>query len=119
MLSTICALLRLKICSNDVLIKTHLEETLKIRLRTDINDLFVVNSFIFNNIDDIQLNKVRDFLDFVTKLTESMSTIRDYQKIFGLFNVNYIKICFFESDSAADRVKFYSFCFLSELSEYF
>jgi len=34
-----------------------------------------------------------------------MSNINEYQKIFALFDVNYIKICFFETNSAADRVK--------------
>lgn len=38
-----------------------------------------------------------------------MSVINEYQKIFALFNVNYIKICFFETDSAADRVKYFHY----------
>jgi len=34
-----------------------------------------------------------------------MSIINEYQEMFALFDVNYIKICFFETNSAADRVK--------------
>jgi hypothetical protein len=37
-----------------------------------------------------------------------MSIIPEYNKSFALFNTNYIKICFFETNSAADRVRFYS-----------
>jgi hypothetical protein len=84
--------------------KDHLEETIKTRLRTDINDSFDVNSFAFNDKQDIELNKINDFVDFVKKLNESMSIVPEYQKLFGLFNVNYLKICFFETNSAADRV---------------
>ncbi len=36
-----------------------------------------------------------------------MSIIPEYNKSFALFNINYIKICFFETNSAADRVRFY------------
>lgn len=97
--------MRLKICSNDLPIKNYLEETIKTRLRTDINDSFSVNLFVFNDKYSTELNKFQDFLDYVTKLSESMSIINEYQKIFALFDVNYIKICFFETNNAADRVK--------------
>jgi hypothetical protein len=89
--------------------KNHLEEIIKTRLRTDINDSFSVNSFVFNDNNDIQLTEVRDFLNYVIKLAESMSTVPEYQKIFVVFDVNYIKICFFEPNSAADRVKYFIF----------
>ncbi len=96
----------MKLCSNESLMDNHLEETIKKRLRTDINDSFNVNPFAFNDKQDIQLNKINDFVDFVRKLNESMSIIHEYQKLFNLFKVNYLKICFFEANSAADRVKF-------------
>lgn len=86
--------------------KNHLEETIKTRLQTDINDSFSVHPFVFNDKEDVQLNTIRDFLDYVKKLAESMSFIAEYNKIFALFNTNYIKICFFEPNSAADRVRF-------------
>lgn len=103
--STICTLLQLKICSNESLLRIHLEETIKQRIRTDINDSFAVHEFVFNDKNDIQLTKILTFIDFVTKLTQSMSVIHEYQKLFTVFNVNYIKICFFETNSAADQVK--------------
>jgi hypothetical protein len=102
---TICMLLQLKICSNETIMKNHLEETIRLRLQTDINDSFTLHSFAFNDKYDIQLNLVRDFVEYVKKIAESMSIINEYNKIFALFNVNYIKICFFESNSAGDRVR--------------
>ncbi|CAF1516862.1 unnamed protein product, partial [Rotaria sordida] len=79
---TIDTLLQLKICSNEATIKTHLEETIKTRLQTDINDLFSVHSFVFNDKNDIRLNTVREFIEFVKKLAESMSIINEYQQLF-------------------------------------
>ena len=84
---------------------THLEETIKTRLQTDINDSFSLHSFVFNDKEDIQLNNIRDFLEYVKKLAESMAVLQEYTKIFALFNTNYIKICFFDTNSAADRVR--------------
>ena len=86
--------------------KNHVEETMRTRLQSDINDSFSLHSFVFNDKEDIQLNIVRDFIDYVKKLAESMSVIPEYNKSFALFNTNYIKICFFETNSAADRVRF-------------
>lgn len=103
--SAICTLLQLKICSNENLLRIHLEETIKQRIRTDIHDSFSVHEFVFNDKQDIQLPKILTFVEFVTKLTQSMSVIHEYQKLFTIFNVNYMKICFFETSSAADRVK--------------
>ena len=82
----------------------YLGETVKTRLQTDISDSFSVHSFAFNDKEDIQFNVVREFRDYVRKLADSMSVIQDYSKLFALFNINYIKVCFFESNSAADRV---------------
>lgn len=104
--STICALLQIKIFSNESNIKSYLEETIKSRLLTDISDTFHLNSFTFNDKDDSQLNiMVENFLNFVRKLAESMSTISDYNRLFALFGISYVKICFFETNSAGDRVK--------------
>lgn len=86
--------------------KNHLEETIKIRLQTDINDSFSLHPFVFNDKHDIQINFVRDFIEYVRKISDSMSIISEYNKIFALFNINYIKICFFETNSAGDRVRF-------------
>ena len=88
-----------------MLIKSHLEETIKTRLRSDINDYFALNSFSFNNKDDIQLNEIKEFLNFIIKVTKSMPLLPEYQKHFMIFNVNYMKVCFFESNSAGDRVR--------------
>jgi hypothetical protein len=101
---TICTLLKLNICSNDRSMTSYLEETIKARLQTDISDSFHVHSFVFNDKEDIQFNVVREFRDYVRRLADSMSVIEDYSKLFALFNINYIKVCFFESNSAADQV---------------
>ena len=103
---TICKLLQLNICTNETTMKNHLEETIKIRLQNDINDSFILHSFVFNNKHDIQMNIVRDFVEYIKKIAESMSVISEYNKIFALFNINYTKICFFESNSAGDTVSF-------------
>jgi len=115
---TIFTLLQLNICSTELSMKNHLEETIKIRLRTDINDSFSLYSFVFNDKDDIQFNKVQEFFDYVKKLDDSMAVIHEYQTIFALFHVNYIKICFFETNSAADRVTKYSI-FLINIFSFF
>ena len=100
----------MQICSNEVTIKNYLEEIIKIRIQADINDSFNLHGFVFNNENDTQLNLARNFLDYLKKLDESMSIIQEYKNIFSSFNVNYIKICFFDAASAGDRVKirFYS-----------
>ena len=36
-----------------------------------------------------------------------MSVIKEYQKLFKTFHINYLKICFFQKKSAADRVNIY------------
>ncbi|CAF4240234.1 unnamed protein product, partial [Rotaria sordida] len=116
---TIDTLLQLKICSNEATIKTHLEETIKTRLQTDINDLFSVHSFVFNDKNDIRLNTVREFLEFVKKLAESMSIINEYQQLFSSFNISYIKTCFFETNSADDRLAELTRCLLKNMIEHF
>ncbi|CAF1432139.1 unnamed protein product, partial [Rotaria sordida] len=115
---TIRALHQLKICSNEATIKTHLEEIIKTRLQTDINDLFSIHSFVFNDKNDIQLNTVREFLEFVKKLAESMSIINEYQQLFSSFNISYIKTCFFETNSAGDRLTELTKCLLKNMTEY-
>ena len=107
-ISTICTLLQLKMCSNESAMKDHLEETIKRRLRSDINDAFGIHAFVFNDKQDMELNKINEFATFVKKLNETMSVVPEYQKLFGLLNVNYLKICFFETNSAADRVNILS-----------
>ena len=84
----------------------HIEETIEMRLHSDINDSFNLQPFVFNDKHEIHLNMVRNFVDYVKKLAESMSIIPEYNKIFSLFNVNYIEICMLETNSAADRVRF-------------
>ncbi|CAF4077538.1 unnamed protein product, partial [Rotaria sordida] len=116
---TIRALHQLKICSNEATIKTHLEEIIKTRLQTDINDLFSIHSFVFNDKNDIQLNTVREFLEFVKKLAESMSIINEYQQLFSSFNISYIKTCFFETNNAGDRLTELTRCLLKNMTEYF
>ncbi|CAF1526787.1 unnamed protein product, partial [Rotaria sordida] len=116
---TIDTLLQLKIYSNDTTIKAHLEETIKTRLQTDINDLFSVHSFVFNDKNDIRLNTVRKFLEFVKKLAESMSIINEYQQLFSSFNISYIKTCFFETNNAGDRLTELTRCLLKNMTEYF
>ncbi|CAF1360717.1 unnamed protein product, partial [Rotaria sordida] len=115
---TICALRQLKICSDEATIKTHLEETIKTRLQMDISDLFSVHSFVFNDKNGIQLNTIREFLEFVKKLTKSMSIIKEYQKFFLSFNMSYIKVCFFETNSAGDRLTELTKCLLKNMTEY-
>jgi hypothetical protein len=92
--------------------KSYLEDTIRSRLQTDINDSFEQNSFAFNDTNDIELNMVRQFVEYVRKLAESMSVIKEYNELFATFNINYIKICFFESNSAGDRVRLFSFFFV-------
>lgn len=82
-----------------------LEQTIKARLQTDMSDSLNLHSYVFNDKNNIQLTDVQEFVDYVSKLAESMSVIQEYNLIFGLFGVTYIKICFFETNSAADRVR--------------
>ncbi|CAF4901586.1 unnamed protein product [Rotaria sp. Silwood1] len=118
-LNTICTLFQLKICSNESTTKILLEETIKTRLQTDINDSFSVHSLVFQDRNDIQLNTVREFFEFVEKLAESMSIITEYQKLFASFNVNYIKTCFFEQNSAGHRVTEVTKRILKNMIDYF
>ncbi|CAF0823207.1 unnamed protein product [Rotaria sp. Silwood1] len=116
---TICTLFQLKICSNESTTTKILEETIKIRLQTDINDSFSVHPFVFQDRNDIQLNAVREFIEYVQKLAESMSSIKEYQKLFASFNVNYVKACFFEPNSAGDRLTDLTRCLLKNMTDYF
>ncbi|CAF4550359.1 unnamed protein product, partial [Rotaria sp. Silwood2] len=116
---TVCTFFGLKICSNESETIRHLEETIKTRLQTDINDSFRVQSFAFQDKNDIQLNTVRQFLEFIKKLSESMSIIKQYQKLFSSFNINYIKACFFETNSAGDRLTDITRCLLQNMTDYF
>jgi len=97
----------LDMCTNEKLIKLHLQETINTRIRTDINDCFTVNSFSFYDKDDMQINQIKELVQFVLKIKQSMVLVSDYQKHFNNYDVNYMKICYFESNSAADRVKSY------------
>ncbi|UJR27967.1 hypothetical protein I4U23_009225 [Adineta vaga] len=116
---TLCTLFQLKICSNETVMKTHFEEIMKTRLQIDINDSFTVHAFVFNDKEDIQFNKIRDFLDYVKKIAESMSNLPEYNKIFASFDINYTKICFFETDSAADRLSELTKCLLTNMTDSF
>ena len=82
-----------------------MEETIKARLQTDISNSFSVDTFVFNDKNDIQLTSVQKFVDYAKELAESMNVIQEYNTIFGLFGVTYTKICFFQANSAADRVR--------------
>ncbi|CAF3844274.1 unnamed protein product [Rotaria sp. Silwood1] len=115
---TICTLFQLKICSNQSTTKILLEETIKTRLQMDINDSFSVHPFVFQDRNDLQLNAVRKFLEFVEKLAESMSIIKKYQELFASFNVSYIKICFFEPNSAGDHLTEVTRCLLKNMTDY-
>ncbi|CAF1269445.1 unnamed protein product [Rotaria sp. Silwood1] len=116
---TISILFQLKICSNESTIKIHLEEMIKTRLQMDINDSFSIHSFIFQDKNGLQLTNVRKFIEFIEKLTESMLIIKEYQKIFSLVNINYIKTCFFHYNSASDRLTELTKCLLKNMIEYF
>ncbi len=89
---------------------------MKTRLKTDINDSFAIHSFAFNDKQDIELYKINEFVDFVKKLNESMPVIPEYQKLFNIFNVNYLRTCFFEKNSAADRVNLFSIALFISIS---
>lgn len=102
--STIRTLLQLKICALDAPMQAYLEETIKIRLKTDIDDAFSLYGSLFNDSADIQLKLVEDFCEFVKKLADSMTSIGNYDKLFAIFGVAYIKVCFFEENNASDRV---------------
>ncbi|CAF0826106.1 unnamed protein product [Adineta ricciae] len=117
---TLCTLFQLKICANnEQMMRTHLEETIKTRLHTDINDTFSLHSFVFNDKEDIQLNNIRDFLEYVKKLAESTALLPEYTKIFEPVNTNYIKICFFDTNSAADRLSELTMCLLTNMTDSF
>ncbi|CAF5161347.1 unnamed protein product, partial [Rotaria sp. Silwood1] len=48
-----------------------------------------------------------------------MSIIKEYQKLFASFNISYIKTCFFETNSAGDRLTELTRCLLKNMTEYF
>ncbi|CAF1256747.1 unnamed protein product [Rotaria sp. Silwood1] len=117
--NTISTLFILKSHSNKSTIKVLLEETIKTRLQTDINDAFSIDTFVFRDNNDIQLNAIRAFLEFIKKLVKSMAIIQEYQKIFATFDVNYIKTCFFEPNNAGDRLADLTRCILTNMTDYF
>lgn len=108
-------LLQLKISANEITLKQHLEQTVKSRLQTDITDSFGLHAFSFNSTDDIQLNTVREFMEYVKKLAESMGIINDYEKLFSSSNISYIRICFFEVNGASDCVRSSIYLFIDLL----
>ena len=71
-----------------------------------MNDSFNVHRFVFNDKHDTQSSIVRDFVEYVKRIAESMSVIHEYKELFSSFNTNYIKICFFEANGAGDRVRY-------------
>ncbi|CAF4770386.1 unnamed protein product [Rotaria sp. Silwood1] len=111
-------LLQLKISSNQAIIKT-IQETIKTRLQTDINDLFSVHQFVFQDMNGIQFNVVQNFLEFVTKLTRSTLIIKEYQKLFAFFDINYVEACFLEPESADDRLTEVTRCLLQNMTQHF
>ena len=80
---------------------------MKNRLRTDITGSFGLYVFDFNDKQDFQVPNVSKFVDFVAKLNQSMAIIPEYQRLFTVFNVNYIKTCFFETSNAGDQVNYF------------
>ena len=115
--STICALLHLKNCTNETTIKSLLSETMKLRLQADISDVFARHSSLSVDTARIQLKPAAEFQKFVQQIADSMGLLTEYNKLFSLFGISYIKICFFEANSAADRVR--TVDFLSILDRYF
>ena len=88
---------------------------MKNRLRTDIMSSFGLYEFDFNDKQDFQLPEVFKFVDFVAKLNQSMAIIPEYQRLFTVFNVNYIKTCFFTMNSAGDQVNYFPSIFNHQL----
>lgn len=107
--SMLTSLTQLNICSKEPLFMSDIQDVIKARLRKDIADLFAIEPFDLNEKSQIQLNTVKSFVDFVKKIDESMLLICQYNQLFQLFGGNYVKTCFFEPGSAADRVRTIAF----------
>jgi hypothetical protein len=105
-------------------LRKHLQNVVKHRLQTDINQSFDLETSALNNCDTNPLNAVRDFLKYVEKIArsikvvESMSIALEYNEVFALFEMNYIKMCFFEENGVADRVCLIVFFFLIIVLDY-
>lgn len=78
---------------------------MEIRLQADIADAFARHSSLFDETTEFQFTAAEEFRKFVEQLAISMNWLTEYNKLFSLFDVPYIKICFFDANGAADRVK--------------
>ncbi|CAF1373508.1 unnamed protein product [Rotaria sordida] len=85
----------------------------------NIQSIFDFYSSLFNNENNTQFNNIRDLLEYIKKIDVSMSIIHEYEKLFSLFNISYIKICFFQANSAGDRLAELTKCLLTNMTDYF
>lgn len=93
--------------------KNNFEQVIHERLQMDVCEVFSSHHLSFIDTNDIKLDPIKDYLVTVakvavsiSKMPDSVSLLREYVKLFALFNIDYVKSCFFEPESAGDRVSY-------------
>lgn len=85
--------------------KALFEKVIRERLRTDINDSFAFDELSLR-CDDLRLTAIQKYLEYIKKLADSMPFMSEYIQVYSLFNIDYIKECYFERNSAGDHVRY-------------